>query len=127
MATGTIISLGLYFVVMLGIGLFAFGLASSFGNWGITPFIILFGVGWGGGAVMRTTMGRQYFGRKNFGTIFGFMTGINSIGVIAGPPLAGWVFDSQGSYVWAWYGLAASAILASLILLTIPTKKPETF
>ena len=38
----------------------------------------------------------DYFGRKNFGTICGIIQGISTFGSIAGPLIAGLVYDIKG-------------------------------
>ena len=45
-----------------------------------------------------------------------------SVGGIIGPTLAGWVFDSLGSYLFAWIILSGLVGLATMLVLRI---KPE--
>ena len=59
-----------------------------------------------------------YFGRAHFGTIFGFITGINSIGAITGAPLVGWVFDTWGSYQGVWGLLTGISVVAVILVMT---------
>ena len=90
----------------------------------LIPFLILFGVSYGGCIVLRASLVGEYFGRTNFGTIFGLILGINMVGSIIGPPLAGWVYDSWGSYQNIWFifaGLAGPALVALLAIK--PVKK----
>ncbi len=83
------------------------------------PFLILFGIGYGGTTVLRVSLAREYFGRINFGTIFGLIIGINMLGSITGPPLAGWVYDNWGSYQGIWFVFAGLAVAALISVLTI--------
>ena len=69
---------------------------------------------------MRIALLRQYFGRSSFGTILGFTFGIMMIGQITGAPLAGWVFDTWGSYQGVWLGFAVIGIVGLVLALTIP-------
>jgi MFS family permease len=106
-------------LVMMSLGLFFFGYAAIAGIWLMVPFIILFGIGYGGLNVMRPSLVREHFGRSNFGKIFGTVIGINMLGSVAGPPLAGWVYDNYGSYQGIWFIFCVLAILSIIFVLTI--------
>jgi predicted MFS family arabinose efflux permease len=41
---------------------------------------------------------------------------------VASAPLAGWVYDTWGSYQGAWFGYGAITLLASVLVFTIPSK-----
>jgi MFS family permease len=107
------------FAMMCG-GLLCFGFASSGAVWLLTPFLILFGIGYGGNNTLRASVIREFFGRSNFGAIHGFVLGIIALGTIAGPPLAGWVFDNWGSYQPIWLAFASLAVIAILAAITMP-------
>jgi MFS family permease len=95
--------------------------------WLITLFLILFGIGYGGSNVMRPSLGREYFGRANFGAILGLMVGIGAIGSIIGPTVAGWTYDNWGSYQAVWFIYAGLSIVAFLSVLTMsPVKREQT-
>ena len=85
------------------------------------PFIIAFSLGWGVSVTTRIALLSEYFGRRSFGTILGFTTGIMMAGNIVGAPLAGWVFDTWGSYQGAWLGYGALTIVGMVLGLTIPS------
>ena len=104
----------------MGLGLLFFSYASNEGMWPLVPFIILFGIGWGGNATLRAALIREYFGRTKFGTILGFMMGMIALGGIVGPFLAGWVFDNWGSYQAAWLTFAGLVFAALIIMATTP-------
>jgi len=106
--------------VMMGFGLLCFGYASTLGTWLLVPFLILFGIGYGGNSALRPSLTREFFGRTNFGTVFGLIVGINMLGHLIGPPLAGWVFDNRGSYQGIWFVFAGLAAVALILVLTIP-------
>jgi len=101
-------------------GLLCFALIASGPLWLIVPFIFLLGIGYGGNNTMRASTIGEFFGRRNFGAIHGFMIGIMALGGIAGPPLAGWVFDHWGSYQPIWFVFAALAVAAIPVALTTP-------
>jgi len=104
---------------MMGLGLLCFSRTSSNSVWLLVFFVILFAIGYGGGFASRPALVREYFGRANFGTVFGLLMGINMIGGILGPFLAGWVFDNWHSYQGIWYIFAGLPIAALISILTV--------
>ena len=102
------------------LGLLCFEYASTGDTWLLVCFIILFGIGYGSMNPLRASMVREFFGRSNFGAIHGFIIGIAMLGSIAGPPLAGWVYDNFGSYQGIWFVFAGLAIVAVISVLIIP-------
>ena len=105
--------------IMVGAGVLIFGYVSSTSMWLLVPFFLLFGIGYGGSNALRPSMVRDYFGRSNFGTVFGFLIGINMLGGIIGSPLAGWVYDNWGSYDGIWFFFAGLSIVAIILIITI--------
>jgi len=85
------------------------------------PFIILFGIGWGGTGTLRPALLREYFGRRSFGTILGFTMGMTAVGTVIGPLFAGWVFDNWGSYHVAWIVFASIIVAAFITMATTPS------
>ena len=83
---------------LLSIGMVIFGFTdgSSFGL--VLLGAITFGLGIGGFATLRTPLVREYFGTKNFGTIFGLNSIFATVGLVVAPPLVGWVYDTMGVY-----------------------------
>jgi MFS family permease len=108
---------------LVTIGLFCFGYAPSAGLWLLMPFLLLFGVGYGASTGIRPSLVAEYFGRAKFGSIFGFIVGINALGGIIGPFVAGWVFDTWGSYQGAWLASAGLAVVAILLIYNVPRVK----
>jgi len=108
------------FIILVGLGLLFFSYVLNERMWPLIPFIILFGIGWGSNLPMRAALLREYFGRSNFGTIFGFMMGMVAIGGVIGPIIAGWVFDNWGSYHAVWLLFAFIVLVASIIMVTTP-------
>lgn len=106
--------------VMIGLGIFCFGFASIAGFWLVIPFVFLFGIGYGGSNSLRIALAREYFGRANFGSIFGLVMGISVVGGIVAPPLAGWVYDTWGSYQAIWFVYAVLPFAALGTVFTFP-------
>ena len=107
------------FAMMCG-GLLCFGFVSPEANWLFIPFLILYGIGYGGNNTLRASAIREFFGRRNFGAIHGLVIGIMMLGSITGPPLAGWVFDKWHNYQPIWFALAGLAVAALMIVSTTP-------
>jgi sugar phosphate permease len=111
---------------LLGAGLACFAAAESIGLWVLVPFLVLFGTGYGGLNVMRASLLRSLFGRKTFGTLFGILMGINMAGSIAGPAVAGWAFDTWGSYGVIWLIFAFVPIARLAITLAMSRGRPTS-
>jgi MFS family permease len=107
-------------MAMIGAGILCFAFAGFQSLWLIVPFLILFGIGYGGNNTLRASSIREFFGSSNFGAIHGFMIGTMAIGGITGPPLAGWVFDRWASYQPIWFIYAGLALVAITVMLTTP-------
>ncbi len=105
--------------IMLGSGVLCFAYASTMSIWLLVPFLVLMGIGYGGSNALLPLLGRAYFGRTNFGSIYGIMEGIGTIGGIIGPAIAGWAYDNWGSYQIIWFLLAGLAVVAIISVSTI--------
>lgn len=105
----------------MSVGVFAFCYVESF--WILILFVVLFAPGFGGGMVLRGAILQQYFGTASFGKMLGIMLGLGSIGGIIGPTLAGWVFDTLGSYDPVWYGLS---VISGITIFLIMKIKPAS-
>jgi sugar phosphate permease len=106
-------------MAMMSVGMLCFYFIPSLGTWLLIPFLALFGTGYGGCSILRPGLAREYFGRRNFGTILGMATGVAMLGSISGAPLAGWVFDRWGSYQAVWLAFTFAPVFALLLLLTV--------
>ncbi len=106
---------------LMTVGVFLFGYITTGRMWLLVPFITTFSLGWGGSVTSRITLLREYFGRGSFGTIFGFISGLMMLGHVTGTPLAGWIFDTWGSYQGAWLGYGALTLMGAVLVFTIPS------
>lgn len=91
--------------------------------WLLAFAIVIFALGWGGGFTTRAILLKQYFAGGRFGTLFGFLLGVGSIGAMLGPILAGWIFDTWKSYSFAWILFAILDLMALVLIATLPKKK----
>ena len=76
--------------------LFVAHLGGSVG--GVLAFAILHGAAWGCRGPLQQALRADYFGRTSFGMIMGFSSLVTMIGTVAGPVLAGVLYDVTGSY-----------------------------
>jgi MFS family permease len=102
---------------LMGAGLLVFCYVRV--EWVIFPFLLLFPPSFGGTMVLRGAILREYFGTGSFGKMLGIVMGTASLGGIIGPTLAGWVFDSVGSYHFIWIAFSGCTVLAILLVLRI--------
>ena len=102
-------------LALTSLGVLILGFTSAGQTWVIVAFLVVFGLGWGGAVPMLSGLLREYFGRERLGTIIGFAGGVMMVGVIAGAPLAGWVFDQQQDYQLAWFVLAGIVGVATVL------------
>ena len=105
------------------VGILLFGYITTEIMWLLVPFVIAFSIGWGCSVTSRLSLMRESFGRISFGKIMGFISGMMMVGHVTGAPLAGWVYDTWGSYQGAWLGYGAITLLAAILVHTIPPVK----
>ncbi len=82
----------------------------------------LFAVAFGGTAPLMFGLRGEFFGRKNYGTIGGFMSPMMILGTIGGPFWAATVFDLSGSYRAAFLTTAFFNLLG--VFLMLAAKRP---
>ena len=80
-------------------------------------FVVVYAVGWGGGATTMNATRGAYFGRRSFGTISGTMDFVQMFGLVLGPIYAGFVFDVTQSYTIAFNSFAISAFSAGALMI----------
>ncbi len=106
--------------ILTGLGLLLFSYTGPGRLWVMLSFLLLFGLGWGAGVTMRVALIRDYFGRKIFGTVHGFLLGVTMVGNMIGPTLAGWAFDKWGSYQGIWLALVGLSAVSVVIITLLP-------
>ena len=110
-----------FLLIMTGVLLFSF--VNSATLWILVPFVITLSIGWGWSVITRITLLRDYYGRASFGAILGSVSGVMMLGNMSGAPIAGWVFDTRGSYQSAWMSFALVAALGAVLVFTAPRLK----
>lgn len=116
-------------MVLTSIGLFLFSIIDGSSLGLIAGFVIIYGIGYGQLVSLMPPTIREYFGTKNFGTIFGLISILVTMGAVATPPLTGWVFDTRGVYDPVWLIFSGICMLGAILMLTMPqvTKNSKSF
>lgn len=108
-----------YFLVASG--MLCYNYIDVAGGWLVFPFLLLFGLGYGGLVPMMPVLIREYLGTGHFGATIGFVMGIMTIGQLLGPPIAGKVFDTWGSYHSIWLVFTVLIFIAIAGIVTLPS------
>ena len=102
------------------IGLLIFQLLDGDSFAMVIVFAVVYGLGAAGLMPLRAPIIREYFGVKNFGTIFGLMAVFVMFGGITGAPIAGWVYDTRGVYSPIWFVYAGLIMVGMILILMMP-------
>ena len=102
---------------LTGMGMLALSFASV--SSAIFLYLIFFALALGGGVTLRGAMLSEYFGRASFGKALGIIMGISSIGGIMGPILAGWTFDTMGTYQLIWLIFCGLTVISISVILML--------
>jgi MFS family permease len=90
----------------------------------ITPCLAIFALSYGGLIVLKPAVTGEYYGRKNFGTIFGMIQGISVFGGIMGPIVMGLAYDTKGNYTPALVLIALFNVVPIVLLLFLKRPTP---
>ena len=82
--------------------------------------MIVFGLGIGGTMLMQNYLWAEYFGRGHLGSIRGAVMPIMLLLGGTGPPLAGYVLDTTGSYTPAWTASTLMMAVGAVVLARTP-------
>jgi MFS family permease len=93
-------TISLYKATMLLLGLsYAFWIgAHSYAT--LVVFALVMGASYGGMIALSPAVVAEIFGVRGLGALLGALYTSSSISALAGPPLAGFVIDRTGSYLW---------------------------
>ncbi len=90
----------------------------------VIPVLIVFSASQGGISVIPQSLIADYFGRRSYATIQGFRSSIQMLGIIVGPIISGYIFDTTGSYTNAFLGFSAAALLSmALVFMARPPQR----
>ena len=83
-------------------------------------FVVVYGLGYGGVIPLTLALRADLFGRRNYATIAGITMAMATVGTVAGPVLAGYLFDTTQSYSLAFYIFMVMIIISGVLFLLIP-------
>jgi MFS family permease len=93
---------------------------------GVLPVLVMYSAAQGGVSVVPHSLYADYFGRRAYATIHGWRSIIQMSGIIAGPIISGYVFDSTGSYETAFMSFSGATLVSMvLVLMAKPPKRPQ--
>ena len=107
--------------LLQAVAIFVFIQASSL--WMAYIFVVLFGIGYGGEIPLTLAFRGQLWGRKAFATLGGIAAAFYSVGTVAAPVLAGYLFDVSGSYSVAFYTFMGLITVSGFAFLAIRQPK----
>jgi len=85
---------------------------------------VIFSLGYSGSSATHSPLMAEYFGLRSHGTLYGINQFIGNIGGALGPFMAGYIFDSTGSYQWAFLICVVLSIIGLILsLLLQPVRK----
>ena len=83
----------------------------------IVLYVLLYGLGAGGGPVLQNVIWANYYGRQFQGTIRGVFAPLNLLGMGFSPVFATWIRDSTGSYDTAFLVLMGGCLTGAVLIL----------
>jgi len=102
---------------MMGLGLLYLQVVPVRTVWATLPFAVMFGISFGCLVPMRGTVGSIMFGTRTIGGILGLLQGGPIAAGVVGPLVMGLIFDLNGNYSTAIWGLIViSALMIPLSL-----------
>ncbi|MCJ7669519.1 MAG: MFS transporter [Dehalococcoidia bacterium] len=84
----------------------------------------LIGVGVGGLTPMLPGLVADYFGRRQFGAVYGALEMVTMLGIMTGPVYGGWIYDTTKSYYLAFLSGIIITLLAVVLVYLAP--KPHS-
>ena len=108
-------------VVMIG-AIIATMAASN--TWQVFLATCLFGVGAASASVANNMIWPHYFGSLHIGAIRGRSMQIMMLFNVLGAPVAGFVKDTTGSYLPAWWAAIAGLLISAAVLMITPRPQP---
>jgi MFS family permease len=113
-------------LIALSIAILTYIDASS-SVWLIWTYATLLGLGIGGFMPAMSILTSTNFGLAAYGTIYGMLHFFQSVGAATGPLLAGYMYDTRGSYQWAFIIIVILVVVAIPLVLSVrrPTSYPS--
>jgi len=107
--------------LLQGIGIFI--IANATGLAYVWPFLLFYGLAYGGAIPLTQALRADLFGRKVFATVGGLIMPFTTLGGVAGPIFAGYMYDVTDSYRIAFYTFVVLILLSGLTFLFVRPPK----
>ncbi len=108
-------------IAMMGAGVLVLAFAHEL--WQVVLSVVIFGLGQGGASTVTFAIRADYFGRRSYATIQGFMSSVGLLGTVSGPIFTGFLYDALGSYTLAFLIQAGAGFFAAFLMLF--ARKPQ--
>jgi MFS family permease len=82
------------------------------------------GAAYGGMVALSPAVVAELFGVRGLGAVLGTLYTSSAISALVGPPLAGLVIDSSGSYLWAAAFTGCACVAGFFIILPLRAARP---
>lgn len=102
-----------------GISLFFLPLLTEMGLTGLTFFAVLYGLDWIATVPPTMTLCARLFGRRNVGTVYGFVFGAHQFGAAMAAFGAGYIHDAIGNYTWAFLSGGIMCLVGGALAMRI--------
>ncbi len=114
-----------FICVLLQVGALAW-LIPSDSLWALYLFASIFGIAFGGVMATLTPMIGDTFGMANIGKLIGTLDCSFGVAALAGPLMAGFIYDIRGEYTLAFIITSAAALVAALLITQIRREVNDT-
>lgn len=116
------------FYTFRGVSLFLLPSMTDLGLTGLTVFAVIFGLDYISTVPPTIALCADIFGRRNVGTIYGWVFGAHQLGAAALAYLGGVMYDTLGDYTLAFISSGVLALFGGLMALRIPRDaQPDAF
>ncbi|MFC3674090.1 MFS transporter [Ferrovibrio xuzhouensis] len=107
-------------ILLTGLALLYWLTATGF--WTLAIFALAFGLFYGGFVALVPAYAVDLFGLRAASSVIGVLYTSVAFGTLTGPTLAGWAFDTTGSYTWPIVVCAAGCFVAAIIVARLPAR-----
>lgn len=105
-------------MALSGVALAYWSIAQGFAA--LAVFALAFGLFYGGFVALVPAFTADLFGLRAMSAVLGVLYTSVAFGTLLGPTLAGWVFDTSGSYTWPILICAVGCIVSAVMVLKLP-------
>lgn len=105
-------------MLLSGVALAYWSIAQGFAALAI--FALAFGLFYGGFVALVPAFTADLFGLRAMSAVLGVLYTSVAFGTLLGPTLAGWVFDTTGSYTWPILICAVGCVISAVMILKLP-------